>query len=354
MTLSLALSPQVSAVVPTKLSKNDVSPNPAFTPSKHLIYSPPSKVWSLRDLGYPDSQGISPFGVSEPFRLFSDDAIDEMRRELFTNRNIWTDHRFSSKYAECQLRGYARDHAPFIYNAWKSPETLRIISDLAGLDVVPVFDYDIAHINVSGPSVPDLSPLPEDQVGKPAQQTKSEKPRAEDENDAIVSWHNDSYAFVCVTMLSDCTGMVGGETALRTADGNVIKVRGPQRGYAVVLQGRYIDHQALRALGGTERVSMVTAFRARSSEVRDDTNLKLVRPISNIDELYNEYAQYRFGMLEDRFRARRERVDQSVPTKAPFNVKETRAFIREQIKFLEQMEEQIMEEDDWKKLYNGT
>jgi hypothetical protein len=93
---------------------------------------------------------------------------------------------------------------------------------------VPVFDYDIAHINVSGLSIPDLSPLPEDRVGKPVQKTNTEKPRAEDKNDAIASWHNDSYAFVYVTMLSDCTGMVGGETALRTADGDMIKVRGPQ------------------------------------------------------------------------------------------------------------------------------
>lgn len=29
-------------------------------------------------------------------------------------------------------------------------------------------------------------------------------------------------------MLSDCTKMVGGETALRTADGGIVKVRGPE------------------------------------------------------------------------------------------------------------------------------
>ena len=44
----------------------------------------------------------------------------------------------------------------------------------------------------------------------------------------IVDWHTDSYPFVCVTMLSDCTNMTGGETALRTGDGGVMKVRGPQ------------------------------------------------------------------------------------------------------------------------------
>jgi hypothetical protein len=28
-------------------------------------------------------------------------------------------------------------------------------------------------------------------------------------------------------MLSDCTGMVGGETALRTGTGEIMKIRGP-------------------------------------------------------------------------------------------------------------------------------
>ena len=44
----------------------------------------------------------------------------------------------------------------------------------------------------------------------------------------VVGWHRDSYPFVCVLMLSDCTNMVGGETALRTGTGEVIKVRGPE------------------------------------------------------------------------------------------------------------------------------
>ena len=84
----------------------------------------------------------------------------------------------------------------------------------------------------------------------------------------IVDWHTDSYPFVAVVMLSDCTNMIGGETALRTGDGGIFKVRGPQmvrpfplvdishkrsqcKGCAVVLQGRYIEHQALRAFGST-------------------------------------------------------------------------------------------------------
>lgn len=50
--------------------------------------------------------------------------------------------------------------------------------------------------------------------------------KADDEVSAF-AWHYDSYPFVCVTMLSDCTGMIGGETALKTGNGEIMKVRGP-------------------------------------------------------------------------------------------------------------------------------
>ena len=56
--------------------------------------------------------------------------------------------------------------------------------------------------------------------GLPDQVPKDDSP--------IVDWHHDSYPFVCVTMLSDCAGMVGGETALKTAKGDILKVRGPE------------------------------------------------------------------------------------------------------------------------------
>jgi hypothetical protein len=49
----------------------------------------------------------------------------------------------------------------------------------------------------------------------------------EDDGKAVVDWHRDSYPFVCVLMMSDTTGMIGGETALKTGRGDVMKVRGP-------------------------------------------------------------------------------------------------------------------------------
>lgn len=42
-----------------------------------------------------------------------------------------------------------------------------------------------------------------------------------------VAWYYYSLPFICMTMLPDCTGMVGRETALRTATREVLKVHKP-------------------------------------------------------------------------------------------------------------------------------
>jgi hypothetical protein len=103
--------------------------------------------------------------------------------------------------------------AKFMYDAWKSPKTLAIISKIAGVELVPVIDYEIGHINISAPGNKN--------------DHNSEELISEEDNTPIVDWHKDSYPFVCVLMMSDTAGMVGGETALKTGTGDIWKVRGP-------------------------------------------------------------------------------------------------------------------------------
>ena len=82
-------------------------------------------------------------------------------------------------------------------------------------------DYEIAAINISvnDQTIPIFDgPTPEKEDDFPA-----------------FAWHRDSYPFVCVTMLSDCVGMTGGETALKTASGDIMKVRGPAMVRSLVL-----------------------------------------------------------------------------------------------------------------------
>lgn len=121
-------------------------------------------------------------------------------------------------------------YAPFTYDAWHHPETLSIISKIAGVELVPEMDFEVGHINFSVKSEKDTQ--------KEREEIESQKRLFEDDegiagcpwedDKPVVGWHTDSYPFVCVLMLSDCTDMVGGETALCTGDGDVLKVRGPQ------------------------------------------------------------------------------------------------------------------------------
>lgn len=210
----------------------EVEPVP-FDPHRHLNFADPDRVYSMEEIGR-EGAGISPVALTTPFRLFTADAINQMRREIFSEE-ILENHQVSSDFASNMLRVWTKvskpsldPHclrclrqfnsfriAPFIYAAWNSPDVLSIMSRLAGIEVVPVFQYDVGHANVSAKSPEDI-------------QTDIVKIRtSQDEDEAAYFWHFDSVPIVCVTMLSDCTDMVGGETAVRLGTGDVMKVRGP-------------------------------------------------------------------------------------------------------------------------------
>lgn len=198
---------------------------PAFDPVRHLAYEPPSSIIKMTDIGYPEDAGVSPVAVSQPFQLFSEEAVNIMRAEIL-DPEVMTKHKYSSNLAACQLRGYASKYGPtgtFTYQAWHHPETLAIISKIAGVELVPVMDLELGHINFSVKS--------KDQTERERaaiQKDNGTSGLTKEDDSPVVGWHTDSYPFVCVLMLSDCTDMVGGETALRKPDGSILKVRGPQ------------------------------------------------------------------------------------------------------------------------------
>ncbi|KAF3763292.1 hypothetical protein M406DRAFT_261979 [Cryphonectria parasitica EP155] len=308
----------------------------SFNPEKHLQYSPPSKIHSMEELGFADNHGVSPVAVSEPFPLFTQEAVMRFREEIL-KKEVIDNCSVSSNISHCQLRGYASKYAPFVYDAWKNPEVLRIVSNIAGVELTPAMDFEIAHVNLSVQS-------PE-QMDEELRAYQEESEKNDDDKDPIVGWHTDSYPFVCVTMLSDCTQMIGGETALRTGTGEIMKVRGPQMGCAVVLQGRYIEHQALRALGGLERISMVTSFRPKNPLIKDDTCLTTVRGISDLKELYSQFSEYRLEILEERIRAELKEIRESRAAGRGVSTRKLKAFLEEQQRFLEHMNCEMVDED---------
>lgn len=113
----------------------------------------------------------------------------------------------------------------------------------------------------------------------------------------------------------------------------------------MILQGRYITHQALRALGARERITSVTSFRPRSSLIKDNSVLKTVRPISNLSELYYDYVTYRLEILEDRLREKRKIIMASRKGQKKFNTLAYKAFIKESMAFLKDTDAEVVEDN---------
>jgi hypothetical protein len=237
--MSPSIDAQHSLVMDAMPSKGKVSPKESITPvtfdaKKHLAYCPPSNTLMMEDLSYPPTV-LSSVASTAPFPLLSHEAVLQHRRELFTPE-VFENCIHYSRPGSVQLRGMAPRYAPFIHSFWNSPEVLKIVSEHAGVDLVPVMDYETCHTNIQlGPG--GLDAVRNTPVEPPAatedaiQQFKEHEPKLDVETDQkapIVGWHNDSHPFVCVVMLSDARNMVGGETELRKGDGTTLKVKAPQ------------------------------------------------------------------------------------------------------------------------------
>jgi hypothetical protein len=77
-----------------------------FDPSKHLAYQEPEYIHTMEDIGFPANRGVSPVAVSEPFPLFTGEAIDIMRSEILS-QEVQDKFTYTSDIAAKQLRGYA-------------------------------------------------------------------------------------------------------------------------------------------------------------------------------------------------------------------------------------------------------
>lgn len=113
-----------------------------FDAAKHLNYSPPSSSISMDELHFPLA-AISAVDSTQPFPLLSHDAVVEHRRVLFS-KPVLENCLYRTRAGSAQLRGMAPHYAPFIYQFWSSPEVLKIISEHAGVKLLPVVDFEIA------------------------------------------------------------------------------------------------------------------------------------------------------------------------------------------------------------------
>lgn len=276
---------------------------PVFDPAQHLCYEKPSGTITLDDLGLDPPEASSRTAITTPFPLLTPDGVRDLRASIFNNDIVgkYGSWKYPGVY---RIRGYG-PAAPFAYSMWRSPEILRACSDAAGVELDIIMDYEIGQLNVQLPKGADESSvitdnLPAPVPPKPSSDEIEEYEEGADLKDLVSAWHQDSYPWVCVLMLSDPVGMSGGETALRKGDGGILKMRQPGMGYAVMMQGSLVSHAALRTLGRGERVTFVVSMKARDPLLTDTSSLRTVKPISNNDELFRQWADYRLKVVAER------------------------------------------------------
>jgi hypothetical protein len=230
-------SPAVTPTSSSKITQNaSSSPNSGFQfdSAKHLAYSPPSKVLTMKDLGL-EPTALSSIATTEPFPLLSHEAVLQHRRDIFS-KDVLDSCLHHTRPGSVQIRGMAPRYSPFIHQFWHSAEVLKIVSDIAGVELVPAMDYEISHVNVQlGPggleavrSTPVEPPEATEEAIKQYEGVKPQKQAVTDQSKPIIEWHVDSHPWVCVVMLSDARHMTGGETELMKGDGTTLKVKAPQ------------------------------------------------------------------------------------------------------------------------------
>ncbi|CCH41205.1 hypothetical protein BN7_742 [Wickerhamomyces ciferrii] len=305
-----------------------------FDPAKHILftddYYTKTKRHTLEELGLKNlhQTPISPIGVSEPFPLFTQEAITIMRYELIQKDLIEHCGRVSSQSTtgdvDLTIRGYTKKFAHFTHEAWTHPKTMEIINKMAGVELLHMFDYEIASANVSirseATKLIDQTPIDYDDP---------------DKIPGIVSWHFDSPQFVCVLMMSDTTKMVGGETSLIKGDGKVAKVANPKQGWANVLQGRVVKHIAPKPSGEyDERITQVCSYRP-ADPMLDKCVMTTIKPAAlsgtRYNEFYKDWMNYRLEVLSKRVDILKEQINTKIDKGERFDQIETINFIQKNI-----------------------
>ena len=77
-----------------------------FDPERHLQFLPPTCIYTMKEIGL-EGQGISPVAASEPFPLFTPEAIKQIRAEIFSEL-VLRDCQYASSFAKNMVRGMGR------------------------------------------------------------------------------------------------------------------------------------------------------------------------------------------------------------------------------------------------------
>lgn len=161
----------------------------------------------------------------------------------------------------CRLQDKnAKQAAPFIHTAFHHPDTLKVMSRLAGVDLKVTFDYETAQVNFG---IKDPKKVEAEKLIKPelkAKVTEFLDGKHDGNTGAVVNWHYDSNPFTIVLMISETDEMIGGETVITLGDGSLAVAQGPAKGHVSLIQAGVIKHLAMSPYCAPERITLVSAL----------------------------------------------------------------------------------------------
>lgn len=311
--------------------KPGFNPNVDFNPDIHLAYDSNQilKKMTFKDLNIDKTHVpiITETASVEPFNLFTKDAIDLMKYEVFGNEQLIRKYgRLSSTGSntsalDINVSGFVED-APFCKSAWSHPETLKIFSSLMGIDLFTPHTFSKGHINASFTPRPRDTPPPviDNSIDYEALKKKQNQ---NGDIPSSLNWHYDSVPVVCVMMLSSPPNMIGGETAIRDGEENVIRVENPTEGQGTLLQARVIKHIATKPLNNVDRISYVISLHPKDPNIHDSTVATSERPgavatFTN-NRFYPHFVNYRMDRIKQRMELYQNKLMQGYKTGAHFD-----------------------------------
>ncbi|KAM0420990.1 hypothetical protein ACHAPT_011233 [Fusarium lateritium] len=303
------LLPQAREAITTPTLDKPLLPIPQFDPAIHLNFQPPAARHSFTELGLPVPKGCPDICYTDPFQLFSAEGIRMIRREVF-QRSFLDKYMRSWERAPCVITGHSvnKEDGTFMKQAWNHPITRAAVNLAFGAELkLQSGDSDMGYINVQlGPEgLPGVYKTTEE----PAQPLSELDTSQMSEFDSVPvdAWHKDQTPVVLVLMLSDTSTMVGGETAVRTGDGTIIKSRGAAIGGAVIMAGGYLEHAALRAENCSERLSMVNSYTYQNPNADDSaTTLKGIHINSD------SHPRWKNNIMAQKLTRLRDRCDSAI------------------------------------------
>ena len=238
-----------------------IADEPVFDAGKHLALTQPENLLSLTDLGYGDEvNGTTPTDIAatSAFRILSDEGAEAMLHVCKQLENFTTSNERIAR--NCRGGVY---RSKFLRDFSLNADVAEHLSAIMKTPLAPhAMGHQLSHLNYAPPEV----------------------------SEDVDKWHYDTLQVDYVMFVTDPKQVKGGEFQYFNGTRDemqslyeakqpvpaerVIAPEVPGPGYAVLMQGNYVVHQAKGLREAGERITLVNGYNYVDRETPDYTALK--------------------------------------------------------------------------------